>query len=426
VNSKPGSKLYLRVLIAVALGVLVGALRPEWGVALKPVGELFIRAVKMLIGPIIFCTVAGGIAGMADLKKAGRTGLLALLYFEVMTTFALLIGLGVAHLVKPGSAVHADIKQLDTTALTKITGAAPAKSFVDHLMELVPETLFSAFTEGKILQILFIAILAGIALQAAVSGSTKTSIVTFLHEASLWFFGMISVIMKAAPIGAFGAMAFTVGKFGLGTLASLLGLLATFYVTAALFVFVVLGLVCRYVGLSIVALCRYLREELVIVLGTSSSESALPGLMTKLEGLGCSPQVVRLVVPTGYSFNLDGTSIYLTLASLFVAQALGIEVSLKDEIGLLVVLLLTSKGAAAVTGGGFITLAATLGSVGTIPVAGLSLLLGIDRFMSEARALTNLVGNAVATLVVSKWENQLDLDRARQVLVSRVTEIEAS
>jgi aerobic C4-dicarboxylate transport protein len=293
-------------------------------------------------------------------------------------------------------------------------------------MELVPETLFSAFTEGKILQILFIAILAGIALQAAVSGSTKTSIVTFLHEASLWFFGMISVIMKAAPIGAFGAMAFTVGKFGLGTLASLLGLLATFYVTAALFVFVVLGLVCRYVGLSIVALCRYLREELVIVLGTSSSESALPGLMTKLEGLGCSPQVVRLVVPTGYSFNLDGTSIYLTLASLFVAQALGIEVSLKDEIGLLVVLLLTSKGAAAVTGGGFITLAATLGSVGTIPVAGLSLLLGIDRFMSEARALTNLVGNAVATLVVSKWENQLDLDRARQVLVSRVTEIEAS
>jgi aerobic C4-dicarboxylate transport protein len=421
VSSKPGSKLYLRVLVAVALGVLVGAVKPEWGVALKPVGELFIRAVKMLIGPIIFCTVAGGIAGMADLRKAGRTGLLALLYFEVMTTFALLIGLGVAHLVKPGSAVHADIKQLDTTALTKITGAAPPKSFVDHLMDLVPETLFSAFSEGKILQILFVAILAGVALQAAVSASTKTSIVNVLHEASLWFFGMISVIMKAAPLGAFGAMAFTVGKFGLGTLASLVGLLATFYVTAALFVFVVLGLVCRYVGLSIVALCRYLREELVIVLGTSSSESALPGLMTKLEGLGCGPQVVRLVVPTGYSFNLDGTSIYLTLASLFVAQALGIDVSVRDEIGLLVVLLLTSKGAAAVTGGGFITLAATLGSVGTIPVAGLSLLLGIDRFMSEARALTNLIGNAVATLVVSKWENQLDLDQAKRVLSTRAS-----
>jgi len=383
-------------------------------VAMKPLGDAFVRALKMLIAPIVFATVATGVAGAGDMKKVGRVGAKALLYFEAMTTLALALGLAVVHLVKPGAGIHASAAALDGAAIAAQTKGREAKSFVAHLMDIIPESTVSAFTSGEVLQVLFLAVLTGVALvRLGERGKPATRALEQLAHVS---FELVLLLMRVAPLGAFGAMAYTVGHFGLGALGSLGRLMACFYATSLAFVVLVLGAVTALVGLSLRRLLGYLKEELLVVLGTSSSESALPRLMEKLEHLGCEPSVVRLVVPTGYSFNLDGTSIYLTMAAVFVAQALDVPLSLGDELSLLAVLLLTSKGAAAVTGGGFVTLAATLQTTHVIPVAGLSLLLGIDRFMSEARALTNLIGNAVATLVVARWEGRLDLERARAVL----------
>lgn len=412
---KRGPSLYVQVLVAIALGVLLGWLSPEWGMKMKPLGDGFVKLIKMLIGPIVFTTVTVGIAGMKDLKKVGRVGGKAVLYFEVMTTVALLIGLSIAHLVKPGDGIHATVDKLDTGVLDKTLSAAPRPhGFVEHLLAIIPESFVGAFVNGDVLQILLLAVLMGTALASL--GEKGHAVVKLMEQFSTGIFAIVGIVMRVAPVGAFGAMAFTIGKYGVGTLGSLAKLMGAFYATALLFVFVVLGLVMRTMGLSIVKLLKYLREELVIVLGTSSSESALPRLMDKLEKMGCAPSVVRLVVPTGYSFNLDGTSIYLTMAALFVAQAMDVNLSMGDEIRLLLVLLLTSKGAAGVTGSGFVTLAATLSTTGSVPVAGITLLLGIDRFMSEARALTNIVGNAVATVVVSKWEKELDVEKAKATL----------
>ena len=409
-----GPSLYVQVLIAIALGVLVGWLRPEWGIALKPLGDGFVKLIKMLIAPIVFTTVVVGIAGMKDLKKVGRVGGKAVLWFEIMTTVALLIGLATAHLVKPGAGIHASAANMDTSVLDKTLAGARPHGVVEHVLAIIPNSFVGAFVEGDVLQVLLLAVLMGTALAGV--GERGAGVVKLLEQFSTGIFAIVGIVMRLAPLGAFGAMAFTIGKYGVGTLGSLAKLMGAFYATALIFVFVVLGAVMRSMGLSIVKLLKYLREELAIVLGTSSSESALPRLMAKLEGLGCSPSVVRLVVPTGYSFNLDGTAIYLTMAALFVAQALDVELSPGDEVRLLLVLLLTSKGAAGVTGSGFVTLAATLSTTGSIPVAGITLLLGIDRFMSEARALTNIVGNAVATIVVARWEKELDLDVAKRVL----------
>jgi aerobic C4-dicarboxylate transport protein len=411
-----GPSLYAQVLIAIALGVLLGWLRPSWGMAMRPLGDAFVKLIKMLIAPIVFTTVSVGIAGMTDLKKAGRVGGKAILYFEVMTTVALLLGLAIAHTVHPGVGVHASLDRMDTTVLDRELAVARPHGLVQHLLAMIPESAVGALTSGDVLQVLVLAVLTGVAL--AGMGARAAPLVKGLEHVAAGVFAIVGIVMRAAPIGAFGAMAFTIGKYGLGTLGSLAKLMAAFYATALIFVFVVLGAVLRALGLSIVQLVRYLREELVIVLGTSSSESVLPRLMGKLEALGCGPQVVRLVVPTGYSFNLDGTSIYLTMAALFVAQALDVPLTVESEVLLLLVLLLTSKGAAGVTGSGFVTLAATLASTGTVPVAGLTLLLGIDRFMSEARALTNMMGNAVATIVVARGEKELDLERARATLRS--------
>jgi aerobic C4-dicarboxylate transport protein len=406
--------LYVQVLLAITLGVLLGWLRPELAMSMRPLGDGFVKLIKMLIAPIVFSTVAVGIAGMKDLKKAGRVGGKAVLYFEIMTTVALFIGVTMAHLTKPGAGIHASVDRLDTSALSQALAGPRPHGFVEHLLAIIPESFVGAFVGGEILQVLFLAVLAGVALAGL--GPRAASLTKLLEDVAAGVFAIVGLVMKAAPLGAFGAMAFTIGKYGVGTLGSLAKLMATFYATALLFVLLVLGLVMRALGLSIVRLLRYLREELVIVLGTSSSESVLPRVMSKLEALGCSPSVVRLVIPTGYSFNLDGTSIYLTMAALFIAQALGVNLSVEEEGTLLLVLLLTSKGAAGVTGSGFVTLAATLSATGSLPVAGITLLLGIDRFMSEARALTNMIGNAVATLVVARWEDELDVETARAVL----------
>jgi aerobic C4-dicarboxylate transport protein len=406
--------LYVQVLVAIAIGVLLGWLRPALGIQMKPLGDGFVKLIKMLIAPIVFTTVAVGIASMKDLRKAGRVGGKAILWFELMTTAALVIGLAIAHAVRPGAGIHATIDKLDATALDKTLSAPHPHGLVQHVLAIVPESFVGAFVSGDVLQVLLLAVLMGSALAAL--GERVAPLVKLLEHFATGVFAIVGIIMRVAPLGAFGAMAFTIGTYGIGTLGSLAKMMATFYATALLFVFVVLGLVMRALGLSIVRLVVYLKEELAIVLGTSSSESVLPRLMSKLEALGCSPEIVRLVVPTGYSFNLDGTSIYLTLAALFIAQALDIDLTAGEEAQLLVVLLLTSKGAAGVTGSGFVTLAATLASTGSVPVAGITLLLGIDRFMSEARALTNTVGNAVATLVVAKWEKELDLGKARQGL----------
>jgi len=409
-----GPSLYLQVLLAIAAAVLLGVVRPSWAVAMQPLGEGFVKLIKMLIAPVVFTTLVVGIAGMKDLKAVGRTGAKALLWFEFTTTLALAIGIGVAHLVRPGAGLHVVLQKLDHSALDNKLAAPGPRGFAEHLLSLIPDSFFGAFAKGDMLQILLLALLTGVVVSRL--GARARPLVEVLESAQSVLFGIVGILMRLSPIGAFGAMAFTVGKYGLGTLSSLAKLIAVFYGTSVLFVCLVLGVALRCVGLSLIRLLVYLREELAVVLGTSSSESALPPLMAKLEAAGCAPQVVRLVVPAGYSFNLDGTSIYLTLASLFVAQALDIRLSFGQELSLLLVLLLTSKGAAGVTGSGFITLAATLSATGSIPVAGLTLLLGIDRFMSEARALTNFVGNAVATLLVSRWENQLDLPRARALL----------
>jgi aerobic C4-dicarboxylate transport protein len=406
--------LYAQVLVAVALGALLGFLNPRLGEAMKPLGDGFIKLVKMLIAPIVFATVVTGIAKMGDLKRVGRIGLKGLVYFEVLTTFALALGLLVGKLVQPGAGMNVNAATLDTKALASYTTSGHALSTTDFLLNIIPKDVADAFARGDILQVLLFSILFGVALAGF---KEKGSVVLhFVEELSHVLFRVVAIVMRVAPLGAFGAMAFTVGKYGIGSLLSLGRLMATFYVTSLLFVLLVLGLVMRWAGLGILKFLRYLREEILIVLGTSSSESALPLLMRKLERLGCPESVVGLLVPMGYSFNLDGTSIYLTLATLFIAQATNTHVTLAQELEILAVLLLTSKGAAAVTGGGFITLAATLSAVGNIPVAGLALLLGIDRFMSEARAITNLIGNGVATVVVSRWEGELDVERARRVL----------
>jgi aerobic C4-dicarboxylate transport protein len=387
---------------------------PAFGASLQPLGEGFIRAVKMLIAPIVFCTVVTGIAKMGDLKKVGRVGLKALIYFEVGTTLAMALGLVVGKLLTPGAGMNVDAASLDTKSLAAYTNPSSAHTPTEFLLNIIPRDVADAFAKGDILQVLVFSVLFGLALAGMKEKGER--LLHWFDDLTHVLFRIVALVMKLAPVGAFGAMAFTVGKFGITTLLSLGKLVATFYVTSALFVVVVLGLVMRWVGLSLFKFLRFLREELFIVLGTSSSESALPLMMQKMERAGCPQSVVGLVIPMGYSFNLDGTSIYLTLATLFIAQATNTPVTLVQELEIMAVLLLTSKGAAAVTGGGFITLAATLSAVGNIPVAGLTLLLGIDRFMSEARALTNLVGNGVAALAVSKWEGELDLAQAQRAL----------
>jgi aerobic C4-dicarboxylate transport protein len=368
----------------------------------------------MVIAPIIFLTVVSGIGGIGDMKKFGRVGLKALVYFEVVTTFALFIGLIVVKIVQPGVGINANPATLDAKGIEQYTKAAQNQSTSDFLLHIVPDTVIGAFANGEILQVLLFAILFGIAL--SMLGERGQPILKGIDLISKVFFGIITVIMKFAPIGAFGAMAFTIGKFGIGTLQSLANVMLCVYLTCAAFIFIVLGLIAHFAGFSIFKFIKYIKEEILIVVGTSSSESALPRMMEKLEHLGCTKSVVGLVIPSGYSFNLDGTSIYLTIAAIFVAQATNTPLTIWQELSILLILLLTSKGAAGVTGSGFITLAATLSTVGTIPVTGIALLLGIDRFMSEARALTNLIGNGVATVVVAKWEGEFDAVRAHMVL----------
>jgi aerobic C4-dicarboxylate transport protein len=412
--------LYFQVIVAIVIGVLLGFFAPQWGEAMKPLGDAFIKLIKMIIAPIIFCTVVIGIAGMEDMKKVGKTGGLALLYFEIVSGIALIVGLLIVNLVRPGAGMNVDPATLDAKAVSVVTGAGKMQSTTEFLMNIIPSTVVDAFAKGEILQVLLFALLFGFALHAF--GGRGTLIFDFVEKISHVFFGIVGIIMKVAPLGAFGAMAFTIGKYGIGSMLSLGKLMATFYMTCLIFIFVVLGLIARFHGFSVWKLIKYLKEELFIVLGTSSSEAALPRVMVKLENLGAKKSVVGLVIPTGYSFNLDGTSIYLTLAAIFIAQATNTPLDLTHQLTLLAVLLLTSKGAAGVTGSGFIVLAATLSAVGHVPVAGLALILGIDRFMSEARALTNFIGNAVATLVVARWTNELDQTRMRRVLDSETSD----
>ncbi|MBD8542241.1 MAG: dicarboxylate/amino acid:cation symporter [Massilia sp.] len=409
--------LYVQVLFAIVLGVLLGVFYPEVGTAMKPLGDGFIKLIKMIIAPVIFCTVVAGIAGMQDMKKIGRVGGKALLYFEVVSTFALAIGLVVANVAKPGAGFNVDPAHLDSSSIAQYTTNAHAQTTTEFIMHIIPTTFVDAFATGNILQVLLVAILFGFAL--SMMGERGRPVTKLIDDVSHVIFGIVNIIMKVAPLGAFGAMAFTIGKYGIASLLPLAKLMGSFYLTCALFIFVVLGLIARFTGFSIFKFIRYIKEELLIVLGTSSSESALPNLMRKLERLGCSKPVVGLVVPTGYSFNLDGTNIYMTMAALFVAQATNTDLTLTQELTILLVAMLTSKGASGITGAGFITLAATLAVVPTIPVAGMALILGIDRFMSEARALTNFIGNGVATVVVSKWENELDTKRMDDVLHGR-------
>ncbi len=406
--------LYVQVLFAVLLGVLLGQFYPALGTDMKPLGDGFIKLIKMMIAPIIFCTVVTGIAGMEDMKQVGKTGGLALLYFEVVSTVALVIGLVVVNVLQPGVGMHADPASIDTKGIAAYTGPGKMKGTVDFLMDIIPSTVVDAFAKGEILQVLLFAILFGFALHRF--GGRGTLVFDLIEKVSHVLFQVVNMIMKVAPLGAFGAMAFTIGKFGLGSLFSLGKLMGSFYVTCLLFIFAVLGLIAFFNGFSIFKFIRYIKEELLIVLGTSSSESVLPRMMEKMEALGAKKSVVGLVIPTGYSFNLDGTSIYLTMAAVFIAQATDTPLSLMQQLTLLAVLLLTSKGAAGVTGSGFIVLAATLSSVGGVPVEGLALILGVDRFMSEGRALTNLVGNGVATVVVAKMTGDLDSEKMRQVL----------
>lgn len=406
--------LYLQVLTGILLGVALGYFFPGTAEKMKPFGDGFIKLIKMLIAPIIFCTVVQGIAGMDTMKKLGRIGGKALIYFEVLSTFALLIGLLVGKVIKPGAGMNADPANLDVGSVSQYAKEAQHLGTADFFLKIIPETFFGAFSEGNILQVLLISTLCGCAL--TLLGEKTKSLLALVGEASKVFFKVISMVMRLAPLGAFGAMAFTIGKYGLGALGSLGWLMGSFYTTCILFIFVVLNLIAHFTGFSLLKLLRYLADEFLLVLGTSSSESALPSLMAKLEKLGASKEVVGIVIPTGYSFNLDGSSIYFTMASLFIAQALNLNLSLRDELSLLAVLLVTSKGAAGVSGSGFVTLAATLSAVPTIPVAGMALILGVDRFMSEARSLTNLAGNAVATLVVARWENALDLHKLKKEL----------
>jgi aerobic C4-dicarboxylate transport protein len=407
--------LYVQVIAAIVAGIVLGHFASKLAIDMKPLGDAFISLVKMVIGPIIFCTVVTGIAGMEDMKKVGRVGGKALLYFEVVSTFALVLGLIATHVLKPGAGFNVDIATLDGKAVASYAEkAAHGDSAVDFFLHIIPKTFTDSFAHGDILQILLIALLFGTVL--ATIGERGKPVTNFIESLSHVLFGIVRIVTKLAPIGAFGAMAFTIGKYGLGSLLPLMKLIGTFYLTAIVFVLVVLGTIARLVGFNIIRFIAYIKEEMLIVLGTSSSEAALPQLMEKLEKLGCSRSVVGLVVPTGYSFNLDGTNIYMTMAVLFIAQATNTDLTLAQQLTLIAVAMLTSKGASGVTGAGFITLAATLAVVPTIPVAGMVLILGIDRFMSECRALTNIVGNGVATVVVSAWEKELDRAKLKRAL----------
>ncbi|WP_140918961.1 dicarboxylate/amino acid:cation symporter [Limnobaculum xujianqingii] len=406
--------LYIQVLIAITVGVLLGHFYPEIGASMKPLGDGFIKLIKMIIAPIIFCTVVTGIAGMESMKAVGRTGGIALLYFEIVSTLALLIGLVVVNVIKPGAGMNVDASQLDASAVVAYADAAKSQGIVPFLLDVIPGSAVGAFASGNILQVLLFAVLFGFALHRL--GEKGQLVFNVIDSFSRVIFGIINMIMRLAPLGAFGAMAFTIGKYGVGSLVQLGQLILCFYITCVLFIVFVVGAIAKGFGFSIFKFIRYIKEELLIVLGTSSSESVLPRMLDKMERLGCQKSVVGLVIPTGYSFNLDGTSIYLTMAAIFIAQATNTEMTVLNQITLLVVLLLSSKGAAGVTGSGFIVLAATISAVGHLPLAGLALILGIDRFMSEARALTNLIGNGVATVVVAKWCRQIDEDKLHEEL----------
>jgi aerobic C4-dicarboxylate transport protein len=408
--------LYFIVLVAIIAGGAIGHFWPEFGESLKPLGDAFIKLVKMIIAPVIFLTITTGIAGMRDLKQIGRVATKAFAYFLVFSTLALIIGLVIANVVQPGRGLNIDPASLDAGAISQYAEAAHETTIIGFLTGIIPGTLISAFVDGNILQVLFVSILFGVAM--AIVGDAAAPVQRALEALSQIVFKLVAILMKAAPVGAFGAFAFTIGAYGLGAIANLAALIATFYLTSLVFVFGILGVVAWVNGFSIFRLVAYLKEELLLVLGTSSSEAALPSLMEKLERAGAPKAVVGLVVPTGYSFNLDGTNIYMTMAALFIAQAMNIELSLQDQILLLLVAMLSSKGAAGITGAGFITLAATLAVVPSVPVAGMALILGIDRFMSECRALTNFIGNAVATLVVARWEGQLDREMLQTALGS--------
>jgi len=410
--------LYVQVVIAIVLGVLIGNHWPQTGIDLKPLGDGFIKLIKMIIGPIIFCTVVSGITSMHDVKQVGRVGGKALLYFEIVSTFALAIGLVAAHVLHPGSGFNVDVKTLDTSAIANFVGQAQhGEGITGFLLHVIPTTFFDAFSQGEILPVLFVSILFGLAL--VMVGEKARPLVGVIHQASEVFFRIVGMIARVAPIGAFGAMAFTIGKYGLGSLLPLMKLVGTFYLTAFIFITCVLGSIARYAGFSIFRLLGYIKSELLIVLGTSSSESALPQLIQKLESLGCSKGVVGIVVPTGYTFNLDGTNIYMTLAVLFLAQATNIDLTLEQQLTLLAVTMLTSKGAGAVVGAGFVALAASLAVVPTVPVAAMVLILGVDRFMAECRSLTNIIGNAVASLVVAAWEGELDRSKMAPIALKR-------
>ncbi|MBA1324554.1 dicarboxylate/amino acid:cation symporter [Pseudomonas plecoglossicida] len=408
--------LYIQVLVAITIGILLGHFYPETGVALKPLGDGFVKLIKMVIAPIIFCTVVSGIAGMQSMKSVGKTGGYALLYFEIVSTIALIIGLVVVNVVKPGAGMHIDVTTLNASSVAAYAAAGAQQTTIGFLLNIIPNTVVGAFANGDILQVLMFSVIFGFALHRL--GSYGRPLLDMIDRFAHVMFNIINMIMKLAPIGAFGAMAFTIGQYGVGSLVQLGYLMACFYITCLAFILIVLGGICRAHGFSVLKLIRYIREELMIVLGTSSSESALPRMLAKMERLGAKKSVVGLVIPTGYSFNLDGTSIYLTMAAVFIAQATDTQMDISHQITLLLVLLVASKGAAGVTGSGFIVLAATLSAVGHLPVAGLALILGIDRFMSEARALTNLIGNGVATIVVAKWVKELDEDKLHAELAS--------
>ena len=407
--------LYVWVLAAIFAGVLIGHFFPDFGVKLKPLGDSFIALIRMIISPVIFCTVVLGIANAGDLKKVGRVGIKSILYFEVVSTFALIVGLMVANVLKPGKGFNVNPASLDSSLVSEYAKKAQDQSVVEFILHIIPKTFLDAFTSsGDLLQVLLIAILFGFAMNRL--GEKGKPVHHFIESASHIFFSIVNLIMKFAPIGAGGAMAFTIGKYGLESLKPLFALMSSFYLTCGIFVFGVLGLITWVTGFNIFKFIAYIKEELLTVLGTSSSESALVPLMEKLEKLGCSKTVVGLVIPSGYSFNLDGTNIYLTMAALFVAQALNIDLTLGQQLSILGVAMLTSKGASGVTGAGFITLASTLSVVPDIPIAGLALIVGVDRFMSEARSMTNFIGNGVATIVISKWENELDFQKLKTEL----------
>ena len=413
-SARASKALYLQVLAGVVIGAALGHFVPDFAVLMQPLGDAFIKLVRMIIAPIVFVTVVVGIAKLTDAKEVGRIGLKAIIYFEVLTTIAMFIGLIVAHVIRPGAGLNIDPHTLDSKAVAQYANA-PHQDVVSFLMNIIPNTVIDAFSKGEILQVLLFAVLFGLGLSRL--GERGKQVVHVLDEAGGALFGVIAIIMRFAPLGAFGAMAFTIGRYGIGALAQLGFLMLCFYLTCVIFIFVVMGAVAAMMGLNLLKILRFVKEEFLIVLGTSSSEAAMPTLMEKLEMLGCGKSLVGLTVPLGYAFNLDGSSIYFTMAIAFIAQALNIDLTWSDYVLILGVLLLTSKGAATVTGGGFITLAATLATMnGKVPVAGMVLILGIDRFMSEARAITNLFGNTVATIFVAWWEGTLDVSKARIVL----------